>query len=123
MRHEREAAEHVGNNVDNGTAMLAKVLAVHLTRHQERSGQIRLNHCIPTLTKREVALKLFYWVRTFSEIATDFYPETYQPQDKETVPCHYSPERLFILPLENYQQQDKETVHPHYSPERLSILP
>ena len=81
MRHERKTAEHIGNNVDNGPAMLAKVLAVHLTRHQERSGQIRLNHCIPTLTKREVALKLFYWVRTFSEIATDIYPEKFQQQD------------------------------------------
>ena len=96
MRHERKTAEHIGNNVDNGPAMLAKVLAVHLTRHQEGPGQIRLNHCIPTLTKREVALKLFYWVRTFSEIATDIYPEKFQPQDKETVPRHYSPETIDI---------------------------
>ncbi len=53
MRHEREAAEHVGNDVDNSAAVLVEVLAVNLAGHQEGSRQVRLNYRIPPLKGRK----------------------------------------------------------------------
>ncbi len=52
MRHEREAAEHVSNNVDNNAAVLVQVLAVNLAGHQEGSRQVRLDYRIPPLEGR-----------------------------------------------------------------------